>query len=132
MTTIPAGNLALIEVHGLPDDGVKEFTYRLSQDAEVGQQVQVPAPDWSVKVLGRAELPGFVLGPSDAADLTSPAFSIKTTIPEPAYPDQSRVKELLSLWQQESVRLRQQASNFTMQANQLDRMVSSLQDAAGL
>jgi hypothetical protein len=135
MTTLPAGSLALIEVHGLPDDQVQEFTYRLSQEVHLGQQVQVPAPNWAIKITGRENLPGFVLGPEDDVDLVSQAFMIKATIPEPAYPapsDQDKVKELISLWKQESIRFRQQASNATIQANQLDQKVADLQDAAGL
>jgi len=63
-THVEGGYPALVEVHGLPDGQIKEFTYRAHAALEVGQLVLVPAPDWSVRVTGRAELPGYVLGPT--------------------------------------------------------------------
>ena len=61
-TMINTGELVLVEVHGLPGNDVKEFTYKATYPVTEGQQVQVPAPEWSIRVTGREELPGFVLG----------------------------------------------------------------------
>jgi len=76
------GMLVLVEVHGLPDNLVKEFTYRTSYPVQIGQLVSVPAPDWSIRVTGRAELPGFVLGVADHEP--PPGNTLRDICPIPA------------------------------------------------
>jgi hypothetical protein len=95
------GNV-LVEVHGLPDNKVEAFTYRAPFEVTEGEQVLVPAPLWSIRVTGRAELPGFVLGSSTEV---LPADKVRDLIPEPAVQATAPVaalRSLLATWQAEA------------------------------
>lgn len=93
---INAGDLILVEVHGLPDNNVNEFTYRSDRPLTVGEQVQVPAPDWSIRVTGRDELPGFVLGTVGQQDV-HPDYNLRNILPQ-AQPVVQSLADLLARW----------------------------------
>ena len=118
---INVGELALVEVHGLPDNDVKAFTYRASYPVQVGHLVTVPAPEWSVRVTGRLELPGFVLGISSDRDFPG----LRDIIPEPASPvsaKQEHTRKLVEEW-------RDLARKLLSESGALDRNASRLEKA---
>lgn len=134
--TIPAGELILVEVHGLPDDSTNpSFTYRATYDVTPGQQVQVPAPDWSIRVTGRADLPGFVLGRSDEQEVAG----LRNIIPQPASPASTSIKELVDRWKKEArhfdslVEYHEREADLAQErVHELHRRLAEIQHAAGI
>jgi hypothetical protein len=119
-----AGTPVLVEVHGLPHDETRTFTYLAADDVILGQQVQVPAPEWSIKVTGRAELPGYVLGD---ADTTLTPSDLRSTLPQPVYPKAGNEKALRTLvdeWREEADDLYRLAEGLHYRANRLESVIN--------
>ncbi len=120
-TMINTGSLALVEVHGLPDNAVKSFTYRATFPVQPGQQVQVPAPEWSVRVTGRDQLPGFVLGSSDMSAVNGDLRDILVSAYETQETDhQDAARALVDEWRAYATDLRVTASHYDGLAGQLE------------
>lgn len=114
---INAGDLVLVEVHGLPDNQVKEFTYIASYGVTEGQQVQVPAPDWSIRVTGRDYLPGFILGLSEKQSAGD--FPLRTIVNNPGTPNGAQTEALADRWEAEAKTLEAEADDLYVEAEQL-------------
>lgn len=133
---IGAGNLVLVEVHGLPDNKVESFTYRATYQVQPGQQVLVPAPDWSIRVTGRAELPGFVLGRSDEQSVAG----LRDILPQPSYPATwDQITKLTDQWTKEATGLQERSLELSAQARQYEDAaetifyrIRQLKSAAGI
>jgi hypothetical protein len=95
-----SGTLILVEVHGLPDNEVRELTYMATREVGAGELIHVPAPEWAIRVTGRDTLPGFVLGVS-TQDI--PHEKIRTIRSENTHaPIPAALQAMLDAWAEEA------------------------------
>jgi hypothetical protein len=97
---IKSGTLVLVEVHGLPDNQVKNFTYMGTRPLYEGELIHVPAPAWSIPVTGRDTLPGFVLGESTDDLLPSQIRTIRSATTEAPVPP--AITAMITAWAEEA------------------------------
>ena len=131
--TIKRGELALVEVLGLPGQNQSvpaAFVYRLHTEVKVGGMVLVPAPEWTVRVTGREALPGFVLGvpgPDSLKGLT-PA-RIKSTIPSPSLATDvdpaGSMRAMITTWKAQASALITAANHITEAANAVEKALGN-------
>jgi len=122
MEKIKFGTPVLVEVHGLPEDKVQPFTYIASYPVTAGERVLVPAPEWSIRVTGRTELPGFVLGPS-TLEAIPPFTNVRDIIPMPASPlvkAQPAVRALVERWYAKADSLSELSTLYNRMARDLE------------
>jgi hypothetical protein len=121
-TILAKGTTVLVEVHGLPGDKVDSFPYLATYDVTPGEQVQVPAPDWSIRVTGRDTLPGYVLGVSEVA----PDGPLRQILPRTTPSDSEAIQTLLAAWTSDRDSYRNRAFQLTKQARHFEGLAEDL------
>jgi hypothetical protein len=80
---IETGQLAYVEVKGLPGHGKSNFTYRTTYPVAIGETVKVPVPEWAERIIGSDPLSGVVLSQSDNG--AAYVYDIRDILPEQDY-----------------------------------------------